>query len=187
MNDQSEKFRVYDDINFRQIGKKKEGMDFIDKPKELAIACNKTSDSRSTKMAHLMALTEQEAAMFSREIKGNRQTRQKPAVMDFDFSDSTLDARTTLEMLDALKERRLKDVAYEYEVGDAVWGNVESYPGWPGKIFDEVFACPAVHNSKKDGHVWLHFMEIAPMNHVDSFPSILNVLRNRSRLKRRHF
>ena len=37
MNDQSEKVRVYDDINFRRIGKKKEDMDFTVKPKELAI------------------------------------------------------------------------------------------------------------------------------------------------------
>ena len=37
MNDQNEKFTVYDDINFRQIGKKKEGMDFTDKPRELTI------------------------------------------------------------------------------------------------------------------------------------------------------
>ncbi|XP_057476020.1 PWWP domain-containing protein 4-like [Actinidia eriantha] len=157
MNDQSEKVRVYDDINFRRIGKKKEGIDFTVKPKELAIGGNNTIASRSTKMVHLMALAEQEAVISSKEIKGNRQTREKQAIIDFDYSDSTVDERTTLEMLDALKEQRLKNVGYEYEVGDMVWGKVESYPWWPGQIYNEVYSLPSVRNTKKEGHVLVAF------------------------------
>ncbi|GFZ14008.1 Tudor/PWWP/MBT superfamily protein [Actinidia rufa] len=157
MNDQSEKVSVYDDINFRRIGKKKEGMDFTVKPKELAIGGKNTIAFRSTKMVHLMALAEQEAAISSKEIKGNRQTREKQAIMDFDYSDSTVDERSTLEMLDALKEQRLKNVGYEYEVGDMVWGKVESYPWWPGQIYNEVYSLPSVRNTKKDGHILVAF------------------------------
>ncbi|ONK78640.1 uncharacterized protein A4U43_C02F20920 [Asparagus officinalis] len=42
-------------------------------------------------------------------------------------------------------------------IGDMVWGKVKSHPWWPGHIFNEAFASPAVRRSKKAGHALVAF------------------------------
>ncbi|XP_038724148.1 uncharacterized protein LOC120015691 [Tripterygium wilfordii] len=44
-----------------------------------------------------------------------------------------------------------------FEAGDMVWGKVESYPWWPGQIFNKAFAVPSVHNEKIEGHALVAF------------------------------
>lgn len=48
-------------------------------------------------------------------------------------------------------------VGYGFKVGDMVWGKVKSHPWWPGHIFNEAFASPAVRRARRDGHVLVAF------------------------------
>ncbi|KAH6794218.1 Tudor/PWWP/MBT superfamily protein [Perilla frutescens var. hirtella] len=52
-----------------------------------------------------------------------------------------------------------KDEAVEYgfKIGDMVWGKVKSHPWWPGHIYDEAFASPAVRRGKHEGHLLVAF------------------------------
>ncbi|XVF38702.1 hypothetical protein REPUB_Repub20aG0124400 [Reevesia pubescens] len=45
----------------------------------------------------------------------------------------------------------------KYEVGDMVWGKVQSHPWWPGQIFDEALALPIVSETKREGHLLVAF------------------------------
>ncbi|OMO53685.1 Tudor/PWWP/MBT superfamily protein [Corchorus capsularis] len=45
----------------------------------------------------------------------------------------------------------------KYEVGDMVWGKVQSHPWWPGQIYDEALASPIVNESKIEGHLLVAF------------------------------
>lgn len=44
-----------------------------------------------------------------------------------------------------------------FRVGDMVWGKVKSHPWWPGHIFNEAFASPAVRRTRREGHVLVAF------------------------------
>ena len=44
-----------------------------------------------------------------------------------------------------------------FVIGDMVWGKVKSHPWWPGHIFNESFASPAVRRTKRDGFVLVAF------------------------------
>ncbi|KAJ1387420.1 PWWP domain [Sesbania bispinosa] len=50
-----------------------------------------------------------------------------------------------------------RDLGHGFEVGDMVWGKVKSHPWWPGHIYDEAFASPAVLRTKREGHVLVAF------------------------------
>lgn len=134
MNGQGKKIMANNDVNSGGISKKKECLDFIVKRKELVLGGNNTFPSRSTKMASFTTLAKQEAVISSRNIKGNIERRDGLANLN--------DEGTALKML---------------EVGDMVWGRVESHPWWPGEIFDEAFARPSVRNTKKKGHLLVAF------------------------------
>ncbi|OMO98491.1 Tudor/PWWP/MBT superfamily protein [Corchorus olitorius] len=45
----------------------------------------------------------------------------------------------------------------KYEVGDMVWGKVQSHPWWPGQIYDEALVSPIVKESKIEGHLLVAF------------------------------
>ncbi|KAI0512295.1 hypothetical protein KFK09_012934 [Dendrobium nobile] len=44
-----------------------------------------------------------------------------------------------------------------FRIGDMVWGKVKSHPWWPGHIFNEAFASPAVRRMGRDGLVLVAF------------------------------
>ena len=50
-----------------------------------------------------------------------------------------------------------RDLGSGFEVGDMVWGKVKSHPWWPGHIYNEAFASPAVRRTKREGHVLVAF------------------------------
>ncbi|KAG5555018.1 hypothetical protein RHGRI_012532 [Rhododendron griersonianum] len=149
MNVQGKKIMANNDVNSRGISNKKECLDFTVKRKALVLGGNNTFPSRVTKKARLTNLAKQEAVISSRNIKGNRERR--------DGQGNLNDEGTALKRLDALKQGRLAYLGYGHELGDMVWGRVESHPWWPGQIFDEAFACPSVCNTKKKGHVLVAF------------------------------
>ncbi|KAB1214015.1 hypothetical protein CJ030_MR5G017278 [Morella rubra] len=60
-------------------------------------------------------------------------------------------------MTDDFEGNGKKRFGYGYEVGDMVWGKVQSYPWWPGQVFDEAFAVHSVCETKKEGHVLVAF------------------------------
>ncbi|KAG5554243.1 hypothetical protein RHGRI_011938 [Rhododendron griersonianum] len=149
MNVQGKKIMANNDVNSRGISNKKECLDFTVKRKALVLGGNNTFPSRVTKKARLTNLAKQEAVISYRDIKGNRERRDGQANIN--------DEGTALKMLDPLKQGRLTYLGYRHEVGDMVWGRVESHPWWPGQIFDEAFACPSVCNTKKKGLVLVAF------------------------------
>ncbi|XP_058209263.1 PWWP domain-containing protein 1-like isoform X2 [Rhododendron vialii] len=149
MNVQGKKIMANNDVNSRGISNKKECIDFAVKRKALVLGGNNTFPSRVTKKARLTNLAKQEAVISSRDIKGNRERRDGQANIN--------DEGTALKIFDPLKQGRMTYLGYRHEVGDMVWGRVESHPWWPGQIFDEAFACPSVCNTKKKGHVLVAF------------------------------
>ncbi|XP_047337968.1 PWWP domain-containing protein 1-like [Impatiens glandulifera] len=48
-------------------------------------------------------------------------------------------------------------MGHHYEVGDLVWGKVKSHPWWPGHIYSDTFASPAVRRTKRPGHYLVAF------------------------------
>ncbi|XP_047315793.1 PWWP domain-containing protein 1-like [Impatiens glandulifera] len=48
-------------------------------------------------------------------------------------------------------------VGHHYDVGDMVWGKVKSHPWWPGHIYSDTFASPAVRRTKRPGHFLVAF------------------------------
>lgn len=149
MNVQGKKIMANNEVNSGGISNKKECLDFTVKRKVLVLGGNNTFPSRVTKKARLTNLEKQEAVISYRDIKGNRERRDGQANIN--------DEGTALKMLDPLKQGRLTYLGYRHEVGDMVWGRVESHPWWPGQIFDEAFACPSVCNTKKKCHVLVAF------------------------------
>ncbi|KAI8561627.1 hypothetical protein RHMOL_Rhmol04G0355200 [Rhododendron molle] len=149
MNVQGKKIMANNDVNSRGISNKKECLDFTVKRKALVLGGNNTFPSRVTKKARLTSLAKQEAVISSRDIKGNKERRDGRANIN--------DEGSALKMLDPLKQGRLTYLGYRHEVGEMVWGRVESHLWWPGQIFDEAFACPSVCNTKKKGHVLVAF------------------------------
>ncbi|KAA8527465.1 hypothetical protein F0562_034820 [Nyssa sinensis] len=151
------KFGACDEITCGGIRKKMEGRDSI-KTKKLAISRgNEAAAAESAKMAHLMAVALGDTAVSPREGQGNRGVREGHTNLGFEFLDSMSDEGTALEMLDALRKGKSKNLGCGYEVGDLVWGKVKSHPWWPGQIFDEAFASSSVCNMKKEGHVLVAF------------------------------
>ncbi|KAI8561584.1 hypothetical protein RHMOL_Rhmol04G0351600 [Rhododendron molle] len=137
MNVQGKKIMANNDVNSRGISNKKECLDFTVKCKALVLGGNNSFPSRVTKKARLTNLAKQEAVISSRNIKGNRERR--------DGQGNLNDEGTALKRLDALKQGRLAYLGYRHEVGDMVWGRVESHPWWSGQIFDEAFACQSIN------------------------------------------
>lgn len=59
-------------------------------------------------------------------------------------------------------------VGYEFKIGDMVWGKVKSHPWWPGHIYDETFASPAVRRGKHEGHLLVAFFGDSSYGWFDS-------------------
>ncbi|KAG6427303.1 hypothetical protein SASPL_111545 [Salvia splendens] len=85
----------------------------------------------------------------SKQLKKAKKKKVKDSVEDYDSMLSEFDHFASKGSNEA--------VGYGYEIGDMVWGKVKSHPWWPGHIFNEAFASPAVQKSKREGHVLVAF------------------------------
>jgi hypothetical protein len=98
------------------------------------------------------------SAFYTWTSENKHMNHQFALVQDFDKSDLLLDEGTAIEMLNALRWERTKNLRNRrHDIGDLVWGRVKSYPWWPGQIFDEALASPSVCCAKRDGHIPVSF------------------------------
>ncbi|XP_023642629.1 uncharacterized protein LOC17892879 isoform X2 [Capsella rubella] len=81
-------------------------------------------------------------------------SKEETRVPDYKSFLSEFDDYVASEKMGSKVSRALRN---GFEVGDMVWGKVESHPWWPGQIFNEAFASPSVRRMKKMGYVLVAF------------------------------
>ncbi|KAL3508076.1 hypothetical protein ACH5RR_033458 [Cinchona calisaya] len=126
----------------------------------------------NSKSTSVIAVTDKETETWKNDYQDlSNQCANAHAEIQLDL---LLDEGTAVEMLASLGKGRANEYSnHRFDFGDMVWGKIQSYPWWPGQIFDQALASSSVCSTKREGSVlvafygdytygWLRAQELIP-------------------------